>query len=458
MGQEKAENGQGEISIERLTEIAQAAVQAALKHGASAADAVIVESREMSISRRLGKQEGLQRSEESGLGLRVFSGKRQNMVSSTDLSPQAIEELAERAVATARLTPEDAFGGLPEEAPVMQPFPDLDLFDGSEPSVDWLMEQCARAEDTALAVPGITNSEGADASYSGSAIALATSQNFAAGYRASSYSVSVSVLAGEGTGMERDYDYSYTRHLSDLKSPETLGKRAAERALARLNPRKVATCKVPVIFDPRVSRQLVSYLAGGISGAAIARGTSFLKDALGTQIFAPGIRVVDDPLRVRGLASHPFDGEGFLAKEMALVEDGVLQDWLLDSYYARKLRRTPNRRCQRSLSSAPQPGTTNFYLAAGTESRESLISSVANGLYVTHTFGMGVNLVTGDYSQGAAGFWIENGKLAYPVSEITIAGHLKEMFRTLTPASDLSFDYGTCAPTVRIEEMTIAGI
>jgi PmbA protein len=429
--------------------------------GAQSCDAVMFETTDVSTSRRLGKIEGLERSESKAVGLRAFIGQQQAIVSGTDTHPDALGELAQRAVAMARAAPLDPDAMLAPEALHVRDVPELDLFDAEEPNTTWLNEQCRIAEETALAVKGITNSEGADAQYSKSRISLAMADEraitFARSYRSSHFSLSVSVLAGEGTNMERDYDFSTVRHRGDLTDPAFLGNNASQRALKRLNPRKVPTCQVPVILDPRISRGMLSVLAGSISGASIARGSSFLKDALHQPIFAESIMIFDDPHIRRGLGSKPFDAEGVKNGKRAIVENGVLTTWLLDMHSASKLKMTTTGHATRGIASPPSPSATNLYMAAGELSPEELMHDIKSGLYVCETFGMGINTVTGDYSQGAAGFWIENGEIAYPVSEITIAGRLSDMFRRLTPANDLVLRYATNAPTVRIDAMTVAG-
>jgi PmbA protein len=286
---------------------------------------------------------------------------------------------------------------------------------------------------------------------------LVTSHGFTGAYLGSSHGVSMTAIAGEGTGMERDYDYSSVRHAADLESPEKIGRTAGERAIARLNPRKVTTRKVPVVFEPRVAGSLVSHLASAANGASVARKTSFLREKMGEKLFADGIRIIDDPLRKRGLRSHPFDGEGVAGKMLALVDDGRLTSWILDCATARELGLTTTGHAQRGVSSVPSPGPSNLHLEAGTLSPDELIADIKDGFYVTDLIGMGVNMVTGDYSRGASGFWIENGQRTYAVSEVTIAGHLFDIFRTLTPANDLTFRYGVNSPTVRLEGLTVAG-
>lgn len=429
----------------------------ARKAGAESADALLVEGTSLSLARRLGQSEGIERAEGRDLGLRVLMGKRQAVVSSTDFAPSALQEMAERVVAMAKAAPEDPYCGIADPVDVARSIPELDIYDATEPSPEELEARAATAEDAARAVPGVTNSEGAESSWSSSRVHLAASNGFSGGYAVSRHSFSVSVLAGTGTGMERDYDFSSGISARDLKNPTEVGRNAGERAVRRLNPRKVATTQVPVVYDPRVSGGLISSFASAVNGAAIARGTSFLKDRMGQRVFAPGIQIIDDPLRRRGLRSKPFDGEGLPTARRAVIEDGVLQGWFLDLATARQLRLTSTANASRGTGAPPSPSPTNLYLAAGAVTPAALISDIKQGFYVTELIGMGTNLVTGDYSRGAAGFWIENGAIAYPVSEVTVAGNLKNMFAHLTPADNLEFRYGTDAPTVRIEGMTVAG-
>jgi PmbA protein len=429
----------------------------AKRAGADTADAVLVEGWSISHRRRLGQLEKLERSEGQDLGLRVFIGKRQAIVSSSDRSAATIEPLVERAIAMAKAAPEDPFCGLAESADIAKTLPDLDLIDPVEPSTEALVERARTAEETALAVKGITNSEGAEAGWSRTSVAIAATNGFAAAYGRSSHSVGVSVIAGEGTAMETDGDWTSALHASDLETAEAIGRRAAERTLRRLNPRKVETCKCPIIYEPRVSNGIVRHLMGAINGNAIARGTSFLKSKLGQQIFPAALTVVDDPLRRRGLASKPVDGEGIAPQRRKIIDQGVLTTWILDLRSARQLGLKSTGHASRGTSSPPGPSSTNVWLEAGTATPQSLLKDIKSGLYVTELAGMGVNQVTGDYSRGASGLWIENGELAYPVSEITVAGNLGDMFKAITAANDLTFRYGTDAPTLRIDGMTVAG-
>ncbi len=425
--------------------------------GAEAADAVFISGISLSHAQRLGALERLERSEGQDLGLRVLIGKRQAMVSSTDRSPEALAELIERAVAMARCVPEDPYCGLAEPDQLARDIPALEICDSDEPAPEVLIERAKACEEAARAIAGVTNSEGAEAGWGLSRIALVASNGFAAGYASSGHSLGVSVLAGEGLGMERDYDFSSSVYGADLESPAAVGRRAGEKAVRRLGARKGKTGKAPVIYDPRVSNSLLRHLAGAISGPAIARGTSFLKDKLGETIFADGVSIVDDPHRPRGLRSKPFDGEGVANAHRAIVENGRLTTWIMSLSSARQLGLETTGHAARGTSSPPSPAVTNLFMEPGTATPAELMADIDSGFYVTEMMGMGVNGVTGDYSRGASGFWIEKGELAYPVSEVTVAGNLKDIFAKLTPANDLTFRYGTNAPTLRIEGMTIAG-
>ena len=424
--------------------------------GADAADAVLVNGTSLSVASRQGKIEHLERSEGRDLGLRVFVGKRAAIVSSTSLDPAGFASLVERAIAMAKVVPEDPFAGLADTWAPPDTM-DLDMADPTEPAPDILAARAAAAEEAAFSVHGVTNSEGADAGYGRNEIVLVTSAGFA-GYRVgTSHSISATALAGAGTEMQRDYDYDSKVYFADLDDPLKIGKSAGERAIARLNPTRPKTARIPVVFDPRVAGSLLGHLSGAINGAGVARGTSFLKEKLGQQIFGAGINIHDDPRRVRGLRSRVFDGEGTPTKARALIQDGVLTTWLLDSRSARQLGMTPTGHASRGTSGPPSASTSNLYLAAGPLTPQELMADIKEGLYITEMIGMGVNGVTGDYSRGAAGFMIRDGVLAEPVAEVTIAGNLIEMFANMVPASDLTFRRGTDSPTVRIDGLTMAG-
>jgi PmbA protein len=424
--------------------------------GADAADAVMINGTSLFVSSRQGKTEHLERSEGRDLGLRVFVGKHASIVSSSSLDPAGFPSLVERAVAMAKVVPEDPFTGLADTWAPPDDF-DLDMADPTEPLPDSLAARAAAAEEAAFSVKGVTNSEGADASYGRNEIVLVTSAGFAGRRVGTSHSISATALAGSGTDMQRDYDYHSTVYLADLDDPASIGKSAGERAIARLNPTRPATAKMPVVYDPRVAGGLLGHLSSAINGSGVARGTSFLKEKLHQRIFAPGINIHDDPRRVRGLRSRVFDGEGTPTQARALIEDGVLTTWLLDSRSARQLGMVSTGHAARGTSGPPSPSTTNLYLAAGTMTPAELMADIKEGIYITELIGMGVNGVTGDYSRGAAGFMIRDGALAEPVAEVTVAGNLMEMFANLVAASDLRFRRGTDSPTVRIDGMTMAG-
>ncbi|WP_242149966.1 TldD/PmbA family protein [Sphingomonas sp. BAUL-RG-20F-R05-02] len=445
------------LTTDQARDRAAAIVDRAKAAGADAADAVFASDTALDVSVRLGALEDVGRSESAELGLRVFAGKRSASVSTSNFTDASIAALVERAVAMAREAPEDAWAGLaPEERLMHGAPPQLDLDDGGEASPESLREAALVAEDAARAVAGVTNSEGGSASASRSIWALATSHGFAASYATTSYGLSASVLAGAGGEMVRDYAYHSTRRRRDLESAEAIGVRAGERAVARANPGRIESGAMPVLFDPRVGSSLLGHFLGAISGQAITRRTSFLLDALGSAVFAPGVEIADDPHRPRGLRSRPFDGEGLPVSPMAIVQDGILETWLLDSASARQLGLEPTGHAARGIGGAPGVSTSNLHMAAGHQSVQALLGGITRGIYVTELIGMGVNGVTGDYSRGAAGFLIENGEITTPVAELTIAGNLKDMYRELTPANDLEFRYATNVPTIRIDGMTVA--
>ncbi len=426
--------------------------------GADAADALLANGVSLSVAQRLGRQEKLERAEGNDLGLRVLVGKKQAIASSNDWTQDSLGELVERALAMAAAVPDDPYCGLPGPDEIFAgPLIDPEICDDTEPDVEALTKRAKICEDAARAVEGVTNSEGAEASWSLTEIALLASNGFAGSYAVSRHGVGTAVVAGEGARMERDYEFSSAVFMADLDDPAEVGERAGIRAISRLGARKVETAKVPVVYDPRVANSLVGHLAAAANGTAVARGTSFLKEMMGEQIFADGIGIVDNPHRSRGLRSKPFDGEGMANPPLNLVEGGVLKNWVLDLRSARQLKLPTTGRAARGVSSPPSPAVTNLFMKSGTVTPHQLIKDIKRGFYVVELIGFGVNMITGDYSRGAAGFWIENGEVTYPVSEITIAGNLKDMFRNLTPADDLEFRYGTDAPTIRVDGMTVAG-
>jgi len=435
-----------------------AALAAARAAGADAADALYVGDGATSISVRLGKLEDIGRAEGEEIGIRVFVGQRSASVSSSDLTPSALREAAERAVAMARLAPEDPYAGLaPEDRLARGPFAELDVDDPTEISAAALKLRALECEDAARAIEGITNSEGAGAAAGTVVMALATSTGFRGGKKSTSHSLSASVVAGTGSDMQRDYAWHAARYLADVESAAAIGTRAGQRAISRLHPIKLASGPMPILFDPRVSSTLLGHLVGAITGSAIARGTSFLKDKLGQMILPAGLSIIDDPLRRRGLRSRAFDGEGLAAQRSAIIEQGVLTGWLMDVASAKQLGLAPTGHASRGTSGPPGAGTTNLHLEGGTATPAELMADIKQGILVTELIGMGVNGLTGDYSRGASGYLIENGEITRPVAEITIAGNLLDMFAHMIAGNDLEFRHASNAPTLRIDGMVVAG-
>ena len=435
-----------------------ALVERALRAGADTADAVYSGEVSEGVQVRLGQLEEVERSENEHVGLRVFTGKSSASIGSSDLGDAALEELAARAVSMARLAPEDQFAGLaPQDMLATGPTLDLDQVDEAEPSPQALRAIAEAAEDAARAVKGVTNSEGGGSSAGRSVFALATSHGFARAYQSTSHGLSASVIAGEGADMQRDYAWRSARHLADLPSAEEIGRMAGERAVARLNPGKLASGPMPVMFSPRVSGTLVGHLLGAMTGAAIARRASFLLDKDGVQLFDSSIDVIDDPHRLRALRSRGFDGEGLPTAPRKLIDSGRITGWLMDSAAARQLGAKPTGHAVRGGGGAPGAGASNVHLAAGNASPAELMADIVDGVYVTELIGHGINGVTGDYSRGAAGFRIVNGVLAGSVAEFTVAGNLIDMFKALTPANDLEWFRAVNVPTLRVDGMTIAG-
>jgi PmbA protein len=443
--------------IDDLLNVASDVVARAIKQGATAADALAVEgsSTEVSINNR--KVEKLEHSESCDIGLRVFVGQSSASISGSVFDPKALATMVERAIAMARLAPPDPFSVIAEKDQLATSFQDFDQKSNDEMSAERLQKMAEDVEAAALAVPGVTKSAGADAYASSGGFGLVTSNGFAKGYARNSVGLSISAVAGEGTGMERDYYGHGAIYLSDLEPIEMIGRTAGERAVRRLNPRKLDSQAVPILFDWRVATSLVSHLLSAINGAAIARGTSFLKDDLGKQLFRSDVSIIDDPHRPRGSASRPFDGEGLPTMRRNVIENGMLPMWLLDLRSAKKLDLKPTGQASRGLSSPPSPSTSNVVLEAGRESRDNMIKSMKRGFIVNEFIGSTINPVTGDYSRGASGFWVENGEITYPVSELTIAGNLRAMFKAAIPASDLVIRSSFSAPSILIEGMTIAG-
>ncbi len=431
----------------------------AKEFGADHAEAVFSEADGVSVSIRLGALEDIQREAKKALGLRVFCGQKTTSLSTTDLAGTVLRDLAEKAVLIAKQSPDDPYSTLPGPGVYTQtPAPDLEIFDPATPGIEALKDLAHGAESAGRDIKGITNSDGASAGWRKNHRIHLTTKGFEGETRSSSFSFHTVLLAGTGTKMERDYDFSAKRFFADLDDPREIGRKAAHRALKRLNPKPVKSQAAPVIYHRRAANTLLGHFAAAINGNQAAKGTTFLEKDLGKQVFSGGIRVIDDPTITRGLASRPFDGEGLAMKPLELIEDGILKTWLLDLSSAAEMSLESNGRANRSLAGAPSPGPTNLYIENGKQSRQALMKTAGRGLLITDLIGMGVNPVTGDYSRGASGFWFEGGEIAYPVSGITIAGNLKNMFRDLEPANDLEFKQRLNAPSLFVPEMTIAGI
>ncbi|GAB5486603.1 MAG: TldD/PmbA family protein [Parasphingorhabdus sp.] len=426
--------------------------------GADAADAIYVCDAATQVSMRLGNLEDVERSEGEEIGLRVFVGKRSATVSSSDMDPQILSALVGRALDMAKEAPEDQYAGLAPEELILKgdPHP-IDGDDGQDPQPEKLRELALEAEDAARAVEGVTNSEGGGASAGRSIVALATSHGFSGAYSTSGYSISASVIAGEGDGMERDYAYDSVRHFEDMESAQSVGREAGERAVSRLNPIDFESGAMPVVYDPRVGNSLLGHFTGAIAGSSIARKTSFLLEALDTEAFSSDITIIDCPHRKRGLRSKAFDGEGLPTSKTKLIDNGRLTQWILESASARQLGLQPTGHASRGVGGSPGVSTTNLHMCNGAVSKADLIGDIKHGVYITELIGMGVNPVTGDYSRGAGGFLITNGEIGEPISEITIAGNLKDMFKSLIAADDLEYRFATNVPTLRTDSMTVAG-
>lgn len=443
-----------------LAHLTEMMLAAAHKAGAEAADALAVEGTSVSIDVRGGKLEHAERSEGTDIGLRVIIGKRQACVSSSDVRPETIDQMAERAVAMARLAPEDPTTGLAEASDLAtdRDVSRLDLCDRSaDPDPAQLQDDAARAEAAALAVNGVTQVQSASAAFGRRSVWLAASNGFSAGYERSDRSISCVAITGTGTGMERDYDYDSRIFQGDLRSPEDIGTSAAERAIARAAPRKPKTGAYPVLFDERIANSLIGHILQAINGAMIGRGSSWLRNAMGEQIIPKGLSIIEDPHRPRTSASRLFDAEGLPTTRRAIVEGGILKTWTLDLATARKLGLQSTANAARGTSAPPSPAATNIALTQGEKSRDQLIAEMGTGLLITSMIGSTINPNTGDYSRGASGFWVENGEIAYPVNECTVAGNLRDMLMRITPANDGRAHLSRVVPSLLVEGLTLAG-
>lgn len=440
-----------------LLSLAETALARAKRFGATAADALVIDGHSLEVSVREGAIENLEQSEACEIGLRVLVGQSSAAIATSKIDEAGIERIAEQAVAMAKAAPADPFGGIADVSDIARDWTRLDIAGDALPDAAALRDMALTAEAHALKVKGVSKSGGAGASSSDRAILLAASNGFAGSYRRTGVSLSATAIAGEGTAMERDYDFSSVIHLEDLRKAEDIGHEAGLRAARRVNPRKVKSQAVPVIYDSRIASGLVGHFLSAIMGSAIARGTSFLRDKLATRIFAQGIEILDDPHRPRGLASRPFDAEGIATRPLTLIEDGVLKSWILDLGSARQLGLKTTGHAARGLAGPPGPASSNVHMTPGTSSLTEMMKLIGTGFYVTELIGHGPNIVTGDYSRGASGFWIENGEIAYPVSEVTLAGKLADIFAKLTPANDLIFRTSLNAPSCLVEGMTLGG-
>jgi len=445
------------ISVSALAPTLKKLLSRAKHYGATSADAIATHGRSSAIVVRGGELEDVDNSEGRDIGLRVLVGQRQACVSSSDMSELSIDQLAERAVAMAKLAPKDPYCGLADKSQLSTHNLNLQLHDDTPMTPAQLKARALEVEASALAVKGVQQAEGANASHASSAIYFMTSHGFSQGWTSSRHGLSVSAIAESGGAMERDFDYDGTRWLEDLKTPEDVGRIAGERVIARLGSQQMNSGATPVIFDQRISGALVSAMIGAITGTSIARGVSFLKDKMGETLFSPNIQIIDDPLMVRGHGSRPYDGEGIAPIMRHLIKNGALQTWLLNCASSRQLGLETTGHATRSIGSPPGVAATNSYMAAGDKTPAQLMADMGEGLMITEMFGPSLNSNTGDYSVGVAGFKIENGQKAYPVSEITIAGNLLEMYKTLIPANDLIFDAATVAPSILSQGLTVAG-
>lgn len=442
------------IDLKKLEDNAGALMQAAMKAGADACDVVVAHGQSLGVSIRDSEVENTNRSEGDSFSLRVFIGSKVASVASNQITD--VSALAERAVAMAKVSPEDPFQALATSDQLAKSFPEIELFDETIPNADALTKRALETEKAGLDVKGITKSMGASAGWGTNGFVLAASNGFSGSYLRSGFSVSTAMLCGEGDKMERDYDYSSSVFQEDLRASHDIGKSAGERAMRKLGPRQIESGNFPVIFDRRISAEMLGALLGAINGASVVRKTSFLRDQMNSQVMHKGISIQDDPRIQRGAGSRLFDGEGLACEKLSLIENGNLNTWLLDGASARELGLEMNGRGSRS-GSGTSPTSTNAFMQKGEKSLDEMIKDMGTGLYITETIGHGLNMVTGDYSKGAAGYWVENGELKYPIAEITIAGNLKEMFLNMYPANDLKFEGSANAPSLLIEGMTIGG-
>ena len=441
----------------QINEKADYLIKKSKKAGAEDVDVVYVENTNIDVGCRLKKIEKLERSESNDLGLRFIKNKKQVIVSSNDLSNKSLEELVYKASNMVKAVPKDPYCSIAEKKDLIKKIPNLNILENKEPSINSLKNKVIEAEKAGLNVNGVTNSEGSEIGWNKSKIHLFNSNGLNVNYQSSNYSIYVVLIAGKGTSMEREYEFASSVSEKDLIKPSIVGKKAGEKAVKRLKPRKIKTSKIPVIFSPRVANSFLRYLSSSINGNSIARGTSFLKKKLNKKIFSENINIVDNPLKKGGLQSKPFDGEGLETKKTEIVKNGELKTWILDLSTAKQLKLKSTGHASRGISSPPSPNPTNLYFEPGNISKKNLIGNIRKGIYLTELMGSSVNLLNGDYSRGGSGFWIDKGEITYPINEITIADNLNEMFKRIILADDLEFKQGLNSPTMLIENMTVAG-
>jgi len=445
------------MSESQINEKADFLIKKSKKSGADSVDVVYFENTNIDVGCRLKKIEKLERAESNDLGLRFIKNKKQVIVSSNNLTKKSLEELVSKASSMVDAVPKDPYCSIAKKKDIIKKIPNLGIFDNKEPTIKSLKEKVIEAESAGLNVKGVTNSEGAEIGWNKSKIHLFNSNGLNASYQSSSFNIYAVLIAGHTTSMEREYEYATSVFEKDLTKTSLIGKKAGESAVKKLNPKKIKTSKIPVIFSPRVANSFLKHLSNSINGNLITRGTSFLKKKLNKEIFSSDINITDDPLKKKGLQSRPFDGEGLETKKIKIVKDGKLKTWFLDLSTACQLKLKSTAHASRGISSPPAPSPTNLYFEPGYITPKNLIGNIKKGVYLTELMGSSVNLINGDYSRGGSGFWIDKGEITYPINGITIADNLNEMFKKTILANDLEFKQGLNSPTMLIENMIVAG-
>ena len=441
----------------QINEKADFLIKKSKKSGADSVDVIYIESTNIDVGCRLKKIEKLERSESNDIGLRFIKNKKQVIVSSNDLTKKNLEELIYKASKMVGSVPRDPYCSIAKKKDLIKKIPNLEIFDSKEPTIKSLKDKVIEAENAGLNVKGVTNSEGAEIGWNKSKIYLFNSNGLNVSYQSSSYDIYAVLIAGRGTLMEREYEFASSVFEKDLTKTSLIGKKAGELAVKKINPKKIKTSKIPVIFSPRVANSFLKHLSSAINGNSITRGTSFLKKKLNKKIFSSNINIIDNPLKKRGLQSKPFDGEGLETKKTQIIKNGELKTWFLDLATAHQLRLKSTAHASRNISSPPTPNPTNLYFEPGNISPKNLIGNIKKGVYLTELMGSSVNLTNGDYSRGGSGFWIDKGEITYPINGITIADNLNEMFKKIILANDLEFKQGLNSPTMLIEDMIVAG-